>query len=50
MLRLGRIAEDQSIEIRIISERIQIVIVLSSYAQVWLEIECALKRFQSKID
>ena len=50
MLRLGRVAEDQSIEVGIIAERIQIMIVLSAYAQVRLQVECSLKRFQSQIN
>src|SRR5688572_16590832 len=47
---LGRITEDQTIEVRIISQGVKIVIVLGAHTKVGLNRQRALQRFEGKID
>jgi hypothetical protein len=41
--QLGGVAKDQPIEIGVVSQWVQVVIVLRTHTQVRLQVECALK-------
>ena len=47
---LGRVAENQAVEIRIVAEWIQIMIVLGPNTEIRLQVERPLERLESQIN
>lgn len=50
MVKLGGITEDQAIEVRVVTQWVQVVVMLCTHPKIWLQIESALQRFQRQID
>src|ERR1044071_5872722 len=47
---LGGVAKDQPIEIGVVSQWVQVVIVLCTHTKGWFQVECSLQRLERQID
>jgi hypothetical protein len=50
LVGLGRVSEDQSVKIRVVTKRAQVVVMLSANPQIRLKIQGTLERFEGKVD